>query len=214
MAMSTSATSASALVGTDSLQEDSKIELGETERPVPLPGTDQERNTPPKPPDGGLWAWIQCVTGFCVFFNTFGLLNSFGNEWLNLRVSHTNASQGTFQTYYERESLRSSSSSQISWIGTVQACFIFIGSIYSGPLLDWGYVQPLVRTGSVILVLGMFMTSLCTRYWQILLAQGLMMGLGMGCLFTPATGLIAQYFSRRRGLAIGIISTGSTIGPT
>jgi nitrate/nitrite transporter NarK len=64
----------------------------------------------------------------------------------------------------------------------------------------------------VILVLGMFMTSLCTKYWQILLAQGLMMGLGMGCLFTPATGLIAQYFSRRRGLALGIVSTGSTIG--
>jgi MFS family permease len=63
-----------------------------------------------------------------------------------------------------------------------------------------------------MLVFGMFMTSLCTEYWQIMLAQGVTMGLGMGCLFTPATALIAQYFSKRQGLAIGIVSTGSTIG--
>ncbi|PVH97040.1 putative monocarboxylate transporter [Periconia macrospinosa] len=171
---------------------DSKTELRETGQPP-----DQEQNIQPSPPpDGGFWAWVQCLTGFCVFFNTFGLLNSFG----------------TFQTYYERESLRNSSSSQISWIGTVQSSFILLGSIYAGPLLDWGYVQPLVWAGSVMLVLGMFMTSLCTEYWQTLLAQGFLMGLGMGCLFTPATGIIAQYFARRRGLALGIVSSGSTIG--
>jgi hypothetical protein len=38
------------------------------------------------------------------------------------------------------------------------------------------------------------------------------MGLGMGCLFIPATGLVAQYFRKRIGLAMGIVSTGSTIG--
>jgi hypothetical protein len=37
-----------------------------------------DTNERPEPSDGGFWAWIQCVTGFCVFFNTFGLLNSFG----------------------------------------------------------------------------------------------------------------------------------------
>jgi MFS family permease len=58
----------------------------------------------------------------------------------------------------------------------------------------------------------MFMTSLYTPYWQIMLAQGITMGLGIGCLFTPTTTLIAQYFSKRQGLAIEIISTGSTIG--
>ena len=29
-------------------------------------------------PDGGLMAWLQCAAGFCIFFNTWGLLNSFG----------------------------------------------------------------------------------------------------------------------------------------
>lgn len=30
------------------------------------------------PPDGGLMGWLQCAAGFCVFFNTWGLLNTFG----------------------------------------------------------------------------------------------------------------------------------------
>lgn len=63
-----------------------------------------------------------------------------------------------------------------------------------------------------MLACGMFMTSFCTKYSQILLAQGFLMGLGMGCLFTPATSLVAQYFSKRRGLAMGIVTSGSTIG--
>jgi hypothetical protein len=78
--MATGATSTSVVIGTDSLPAHSKIELRETECPTLLLETDQERNSPPKPPDGGLWGWIQCLTGFCVFFNTFGLLNSFGEN--------------------------------------------------------------------------------------------------------------------------------------
>ena len=43
----------------------------------------------PAPPDGGLVAWIQCAAGFCIFMNTFGLLNTFGNlEALRLLRQH------------------------------------------------------------------------------------------------------------------------------
>lgn len=63
-----------------------------------------------------------------------------------------------------------------------------------------------------MLVFGMFMTSLCTQYWQIVLAQGLFMGLGLGCLFMPTVGILATYFFKKRGLAMGIASSGSSIG--
>lgn len=119
---------------------------------------------------------------------------------------------GIFQVYYEQDLLRTSSSSQISWIGTIQSSFIMLGSVYAGPLYDWGYLRPLIWVGSILLLLGMFMTSICKTYWQVVLAQGLLMGLGTGCLFTPSTGIIASYFGKKRGLAMGIVSTGSTIG--
>lgn len=87
-----------------------------------------------------------------------------------------------------------------------------LGSVYAGPLYDWGYLTPLMWAGCFMVVFGMFMASLCTQYWQLLLSQGFFMGLGTGCLFTPTAGIIASYFSKRRGLAMGIVSAGSTIG--
>jgi hypothetical protein len=51
-----------------------------------------------------------------------------------------------FQAFYERQS-------HILWIGTVQSWFIFVGSIYAGPLFDQGHLQPLVGTSSFMLVL-------------------------------------------------------------
>jgi hypothetical protein len=49
-------------------------------------------------PNGGLQAWLQVVAGFALFFNTFGILNTFG----------------VFQTYYESGVLIHASSSNIS----------------------------------------------------------------------------------------------------
>lgn len=56
------------------------------------------------------------------------------------------------------------------------------------------------------------MTSLSTKYYQIFLAQGLCVGLGSGCLFTPAISLVGTYFSTRRSLATGIAASGSSVG--
>lgn len=37
-----------------------------------------EASGPPPPPDGGFEAWSQVAGGFCLFFNTWGILNAFG----------------------------------------------------------------------------------------------------------------------------------------
>jgi hypothetical protein len=29
-------------------------------------------------PDGGLIAWLQCASSFCLFFNCWGIVNTFG----------------------------------------------------------------------------------------------------------------------------------------
>ena len=63
-----------------------------------------------------------------------------------------------------------------------------------------------------MVVVGMVMTSFCYQYWQTLLAQGFLIGLGFGCLFTPTTAVIASHFQKHRGLAMGIATSGSTIG--
>jgi hypothetical protein len=58
--------------------------------------------------------------------------------------------------------------------------------LLSGPLYDMGYVRTLLAGGSFLIVLGQMMLSLCTTFWQALLAQGLCIGIGAGALFVPA----------------------------
>lgn len=130
----------------------------------------------------------------------------------NLDTRGLTQSFGIFQTYYETELLRSYSASEISWIGSVQAFLLpFLGSC-SGPLYDLGYAKALNILGSFLIVFGMVMTSLGSQYYEILLSQGITVGIGTSLLLVPSISLVAQYFSRKRILAIGISTTGSGIG--
>lgn len=147
-------------------------------------------------PNGGLQAWLQVVGGFGVFFNTWGLLNTFG----------------VFQTYYETGELFVESSSNISWVGSIQAFLVLMTGLISGPLYDRGLLRVLICVGSFMIVFGHMMLSLCTAYWQVVLAQGICIGLGAGLLFTPAVTVVQSYFSTRIGLAAGLAAAGSSLG--
>ena len=81
-----------------------------------------------------------------------------------------------------------------------------------GPLFDHGYFRSLILIGSFGVVFGMMMTSLCTKYWQIVLSQGVVVGLGCGFLFVPSIAIIPYYFSTRKALAQGIAACGSSLG--
>lgn len=134
------------------------------------------------PPDGGLQAWLQVLGGTFTLVATWGLVNSFG----------------VFQTFYETSLLAGrNTSSDISWIGSLQGALLMIFGVVSGPLYDAGHFRHLLAAGLFLIVLGMFMTSLATAYWQLLLAQGVCVGIGMGMVFLPSTAILAQYFSKK-----------------
>lgn len=56
------------------------------------------------------------------------------------------------------------------------------------------------------------MTSLCKRYYQFLLAQGLALGVSNAFLLTPAMATVSHMFDRNRGMATGIMIAGSSVG--
>lgn len=75
-----------------------------------------------------------------------------------------------------------------------------------------GYLRYIIVAGSFLVVFGMMMTSMATRYWQLVLAQGIVVGLGNGCLFLPAISVLPTYFMKKRALSQGIASAGSGTG--
>lgn len=150
---------------------------------------------PGPPPDGGFQAWFQAWLGHLVIFNTWGYINSFG----------------LFQTYYVNE-MKIGGESSVAWIGTTQVFVLFGIGTFSGRGLDAGYFRIQYIAGSIIYVVGMFLTSLCTEYWQIFLAQSLCVGIGLGLCFVPTLALVSTYFLKKRSMGLAIAVTGSTTG--
>lgn len=116
-----------------------------------------------------------------------------------------------FQTYYEQR-FPAQSASSISWIGSLQLALLISLGIIIGPIYDAGYLRIVILTGCFISVLAMMLTSLCTQYWQILLTQGFLLGIGNGFLYIPSFAILPSYFAKRRALAIGLAAAGSALG--
>lgn len=119
---------------------------------------------------------------------------------------------GDYQTYYETGARFVESSSNISWIGSIQTFLVFGVGALTGPVYDRGHMRLLLVIGTIGIVFSHMMLSLCTEYWQVVLAQGVGIGAGCGCIFVPALAVVQPYFSKRLGLAVGIVATGSSAG--
>ena len=94
----------------------------------------------------------------------------------------------------------------------MQAFLLLFNGGLCGRLFDAGYLRSLLLSGAFLIVFGLMMASLAETYWQALLAQGLCVGLGMGCLLVPSVGTASTWFVRRRGLAVGLVTSGSAVG--
>lgn len=89
---------------------------------------------------------------------------------------------------------------------------VLLVGAFIGPIYDRGYLRTLLVTGTFLIVFGHMMLSLCTTYWQCLLAQGFTVGIGGGFLYIPSLAILPGYFSTRIGLAIGVAASGSSLG--
>lgn len=149
---------------------------------------------PDQIPDGGLIAWVQVALMHIVFFNTWGVANGYG----------------IFQQYYTQT--LDLSESAASWIGSVQVFLLFFIGVFAGRLTDGGYFRVIFSLGAFLQVLGVFMTSLATNYWQIFLAQAFCLGIGNGLTFCPALAVLSQYFKKKRAFSVGLAAAGGAVG--
>lgn len=97
-------------------------------------------------------------------------------------------------------------------MGTIQSALLSIIGVLAGPLFDLGAFRLMAVTGSLLVLLGLFMLSLSTSYYQILLSQGVCVGIGGGLLYVPTLTLVSKSFQKQRTLAMGILTCGIGIG--
>ncbi|KAF9234690.1 MFS general substrate transporter [Melanogaster broomeanus] len=146
--------------------------------------------------DSRLKAWMAVFGTFLALFCSFGQLNAFG----------------TFQLWYSGHQLVSMPLFSISWIGSLQLwTFFFMGGPI-GCIFDTYGPTPILISGSIILVSSIMLTGIAVEYYQYLLAQGILFGLGVAMLFYPSIACVATHFNKYRATAIGIATAGSGFG--
>ncbi|KAK3939650.1 major facilitator superfamily domain-containing protein [Diplogelasinospora grovesii] len=160
----------------------------------PIPGDkpgDATKLEDAGPPDGGAAAWLVVLGAWCCSFSSPG--------WIN--------SVGSFQQYYEVGPLKDYSSSAIAWIPSLQIFFLFALGPVVGIIFDNYGPRPLIIGGTLLHVFGLMMASLAKTYYQFILSQGVCSAIGVASLACVST-----WFSKKRGAAMGIMVTGSSVG--
>lgn len=148
--------------------------------------------------------WTQVVASFCLMFNSWGLINAFG----------------VFQEYYSSFTPPVSIPSSISWIGSLQTFLLLACGSATGSFVDRGYAQLMSFIGCALLTLGLLLTSFSGEftsthrpvYYQVLLSQGILCGLGMSLLLVSSTAITPTYFIKNRAFAVGLANTDASLG--
>ncbi|KAJ5714838.1 MFS transporter MCP family solute carrier family 16 member 10 [Penicillium malachiteum] len=155
--------------------------------------------------DGGTRAWLQVLGSFLVFSNIWGPALAYG-------IYDFISFQGAFKSFYEITYLPNTSASALSWVGTTANFLLIFGGILTGPLFDMGFFRTMLLIGALIETLAVFLLSLCTKYWQVLLTQGIMLGIGCCFLYMPGLALVGRSFRKHRAAALACAISGAPIG--
>ncbi|RDL42466.1 uncharacterized protein BP5553_02445 [Venustampulla echinocandica] len=147
-------------------------------------------------PDGGLEAWSVVLGAWCSNFVSFG--------WV--------ACMGVFQAYYQTHKLHHRSPSSIAWILSTESFALFACAPVFGHIFDNYGARALLVGGAAFHVFGLMMVSLSKEYYQILLAQGVCSAVGASAVYWACSNAVGTGWLRRRGLAMGIASSGSSVG--
>ncbi|KNE67911.1 hypothetical protein AMAG_12628 [Allomyces macrogynus ATCC 38327] len=146
--------------------------------------------------DGGLYAWMAVAASFLVTFVVFGVQLSFG----------------VFQRYYLAVDYPNASPSQVSLVGTIGPAVMFFMGLVVGRVAERTSYQLVVGTGAGFVGAGLILASFATQLWQLALTQGVLFGLGTSMAFFPGISVPAQWWVKRRALAVGISISGSGVG--
>lgn len=146
-------------------------------------------------PDGG-YGWVVAVVGFLCNFVMFGT----ASIW------------GVFSNAYATTILKDKASTiELMGVGsTLIVCLNLFTPI--SPLLAPLGARAVMFIGSTLMSLGIILAGFSTEVWHLYLTQGVLFGIGSSLVYMSVVAVIPQWFTTRRGAAMGISSAGSGFG--
>jgi MFS family permease len=104
------------------------------------------------------------------------------------------------------------SPAQIDLIGTLSISMMTIGAPFS---TSWAKIyspRTVILAGGLIFSVALVLASFSQTLWQFIVTQGLLLGIGTCLSYMPSVTVAPTWFTRHRGLAMGIILSGTGIG--
>jgi len=86
------------------------------------------------------------------------------------------------------------------------------GGLFWGSLSDRIGAKRIALFGVVALSGSLMLVGQQSQLWRIYVLYFVIGGFGFACLFTPLLALVGLWFSRRKGMAFGIVTAGGAIG--
>jgi MFS family permease len=166
--------------------------------------------------EGGRAAWMTVAGSVLVYYSSMGVLNSFG----------------FFNNYYSHDFLKGTPTATIAFIGTLQIALMNSLAAVSGTICDrygikvgigfpeshirlltvsqqWLYLGAGSGTAAGLVALSFAHPG---QFWHIFVIQGLCVGLSVAFAAQPALIVVGQHFKERRALAMGLATTGASLG--
>ncbi len=140
------------------------------------------------------YGWVVTACAFVVLFLTYGVQYSFG-VFLPVMLDELGWQRTSLTGAF---SLYTMVYSSCSWL--------------SGRLTDSKGPQRVIALGGLLLGSGIIATSQISAQWQLYVCYGLLAALGMSTAFVPCNTTVVKWFQHKRGLALGLASSGGSCG--
>ena len=85
-------------------------------------------------------------------------------------------------------------------------------TLLSGKLTDSLGPRRVIGVGGILLGIGLVATSQMSSQWQLFFWFGIVAALGMSTAYIPCNMTVVKWFRRKRGLALGLASSGASCG--
>ncbi|XP_063048237.1 monocarboxylate transporter 9a [Engraulis encrasicolus] len=143
--------------------------------------------------DGG-WGWVVVVSAFMAQFLSWGSPTAVGvlyPEWL-----------ATFQE----------GKGMTAWVGSMVSGIALLTSPICSACVESFGARPVTIFSGVMVAGGMMLSAFAPNISFLIFSYGVVVGLGCGLVYAATLTITCQYFDKRRGLALGIVTTGTSVG--
>ncbi|KAM9395874.1 monocarboxylate transporter 9-like isoform 2-T2 [Salvelinus alpinus] len=143
--------------------------------------------------DGG-WGWVIVVACFMAQFLAYGSPQSVGvlyPQWLH--------------AFQEGKGMT-------AWVGSLVSGVGLIASPVCSACVDNFGARPVTIFSGVMVAGGLMLSAFAPNVQFLIFSYGIVVGLGCGLVYAATLTITCQYFDKRRGLALGIVTTGTSVG--